>query len=464
MIRALLIDPRQRYGRLLGQWCAELAIACNTVTGQRGLRRLILSEQPKLLFLDRTQLEQLASWRKAGLNCGTVLIQDRRAGAEGREPGADEIDGRLNLPCTLKQFRAVVSRVLARHNQELPNPRTVISLQQKVQELKTLNEIVQAINSSLEPKDILRTIMEKIAFLIRAEGWSVLLLDHDRQELVFEAAAGEAGMKLIGLRLKIGQGVAGWVAAKGESLIVPDVNKDPRFYSGVDKKTKFTTRSILCVPMKRRDTIIGVVEVVNKIGGESFTDDDLELFESLVPHITIALENANMYRRLEESNKIDDLTKLYNNRYCNQFLDELFQRPTGNRTPISLIFLDIDYFKLVDDNFGHLVGSETLKLVGSRIKKVIRDRDVAVRYGGDEYIVILPDTDKRTAGLVAERIRTAIADEPFSTFDRKKFRITVTLGVASYPQDARNRDDLIGKADKAMYEGKMTGRNKVVLT
>jgi diguanylate cyclase (GGDEF)-like protein len=350
-----------------------------------------------------------------------------------------------------------------KRGKETPDVKNVAALQQKIRELKTLSEIVQAINSALEPKVILRIIMEKTADLIKAEGWSVLLLDHEKQELVFEAAAGEAGAKLIGLRLKIGQGVAGWVAQKGESLIVPDVTKDPRFYSGVDKKTKFTTKSILCVPMKRRDQMIGVVEVVNKIDGEPFTYDDLEIFENLVAHITIALENANMYRKLEESNKIDDLTKLYNNRYCNQFLDDLLRQRTMPQSPISMIFLDIDFFKLVDDNYGHLVGSDTLKLVGGRIKKVIRERDIAVRYGGDEYIVILPDTDKATAALIAERIRREVNDEPFVAYGHKKFKISVTLGVATYPFDAKDRDELIGKADKAMYEGKMSGRNKVVL-
>jgi diguanylate cyclase (GGDEF)-like protein len=342
--------------------------------------------------------------------------------------------------------------------------RTVSELQRKIQELKTLNEIVQAINSALEPKVILQIIMEKTADLIKAEGWSVLMLDRDKQELVFEAAAGEAGVKLIGIRIKISQGVAGWVTRTGKSLIVPDVTKDKRFYSGVDKKTKFTTKSILCVPMKRRDEIIGVVEVVNKIDGLPFTYDDLEIFENLVAHITIALENANMYRKLEESNKIDDLTKLYNNRYCNSFLDELLSKQSIPQSHISLIFLDIDFFKLVDDNYGHLVGSDTLKLVGNRIKKVIRERDIAIRYGGDEYIVILPDTDKATAALIAERIRREVNDAPFVAYGRKKFRISVTLGVATYPRDAKDRDELIGKADKAMYEGKMSGRNKVVLS
>jgi diguanylate cyclase (GGDEF)-like protein len=125
--------------------------------------------------------------------------------------------------------------------------------------------------------------------------------------------------------------------------------------------------------------------------------------------------------------------------------------------------MDIDYFKLVDDNFGHLVGSETLRYVGERIRRTVRTCDVVVRYGGDEYIVILPSTDKSTAAVIAERIRKEIKREPFFAFDNKKFSITITSGIATYPDDAKTRDDLIGAADKAMYEGKLSGRDKVVL-
>jgi diguanylate cyclase (GGDEF)-like protein len=271
------------------------------------------------------------------------------------------------------------------------------------------------------------------------------------------------GKKIIGMRLKIGQGVAGWVARYGQSLIVPDVTKDPRFYSGIDKRSKFTTKSVLCVPMHSRNKIIGVVEVVNKIGGEPFTQDDLDIFENLVAHITIALENANMYRKMEEASQIDTLTNLYNSRYCNQFLDNFLLNRKRTRAVISLIFLDIDFFKLVDDNFGHLVGSETLRILGERLKRTVRGGDVVARYGGDEYIVILPNTDKKTAALIAERIRKEINQEPFYAFKNKKFTISVTSGVATYPDDAKSRDELIGKADKAMYEGKLSGRDKVVL-
>ncbi len=371
--------------------------------------------------------------------------------------------GVIRTPVNSTEFKKIMDKAIKRREQYLFNLKTVDSLKRKVKEMETLNEIVRAINSSLKPKEILKIIMEKTADFIKAEGWSILLLDSEKQELVFEAAAGEAGQKLIGIRLKIDQGVAGWVARNGKSLIVEDVSKDQRFYDGVDKKTKFTTKSILCVPMKSRDEIIGVVEVVNKIGGEPFTNDDLEIFENLVQHVTIALINAQIYRKMEETSLTDDLTKLYNTRYCNQILTELIRERLPTRAKISLIFFDVDFFKLVDDNYGHLVGSETLRLIGERVKGVIREKDIAVRYGGDEYIIILPDTDKPTAAIIAERIRKVIEEKPFQAPEDRTFNVTVTLGVATFPEDALSRDDLIGRADKAMYQGKMTGRNKVVI-
>jgi two-component system cell cycle response regulator len=202
---------------------------------------------------------------------------------------------------------------------------------------------------------------------------------------------------------------------------------------------------------------------VNKVGGEPFTRDDLEIFENFVAHITIALENAAMYKRMEEASLIDDLTQLYNTRFCNQYLDGFLDDRKGSKRLISLIFLDIDFFKLVDDNFGHLVGSETLKRVGDRLAKVVRKGDVVIRYGGDEYIVLLPQTDKKTAQVIAERIRKEINSAPFLAFGNKQFSISVTLGVATSPDDATTRDGLIGAADKAMYEGKLSGRDKVIL-
>ena len=462
-MEVIVYDPDRLRVSTLSRNLREIGLGNTAVTSVNELRKTIHRNKYDIMILDETAVAILDQLRKQHDDVPIILVADRDSVMNYERAIFAGIAGMLLRPYRRDFLQKVIDKAIRRRNEIICNRQTVLSLRRKVQVLQTLNEVVQAINSSLKPKEILNTIMEKAADLIKAEGWSVLLIDESTNELVFEAASGKAGKKLLGMRLKIGQGVAGWVARYGKSLIVPDVAKDPRFYSGVDEKTKFRTKSVLCVPMRSRDRIIGVVEVVNKIGSDQFTQDDYEIFENVVAHLTIALEKAQMYRKMEKASQIDDLTQLYNTRYCNQFLDNFLLERKDTKAVISLIFLDIDFFKLVDDNFGHLVGSETLKIVGERMARVLRKNDVIVRYGGDEYIVLLPNTDKRTAAAIAERIRKEISREPFYAFGNKKFNISVTLGVATYPNDAKGRDDLIGKADRAMYDGKMSGRNKVVL-
>ena len=462
-MQALIYDPDRLRLTTLTRNIQDLGLNCVELVTLDDIQKAMKKREFDVLILDGTAIRIIKQLKKLGAGIPIIFIIDRNSKINYEKIILNGVEGLILRPYQIDFLKKTVEKAIKKRSEIILNLKAVMSLKQKIQELQTLNEVVQAINSLLKPKEILRIIMEKTADLIRAEGWSVLLLDNEKQELVFEAVAGEAGQKLLGMRLKIGQGVAGWVAQYGQSLIVPDVTKDQRFYSGADEKTKFITKSILCVPMKIRNKIIGVVEVVNKIGGEPFTQADLEIFENLVAHVTIALENAKMYRKMEEASQIDDLTQLYNTRYCNQFLDNFLMERKGSRGLISLIFLDIDFFKLVDDNYGHLVGGETLRLVGKRLKKVVREGDIVVRYGGDEYIVVLPNTDKKTTAIIAERIRKEISKEPFYAFGNKKFNISITLGVASYPEDAKNRDELIGKADKAMYKGKLSGRDKVVL-
>ncbi|MBE0432115.1 diguanylate cyclase [candidate division WOR-3 bacterium] len=460
---AIVFDPDHLRLTTISRNLRELGMDNLSAVRVSDLRRTVRGKEFDILFLDVAASALLEQFGKQHQDVPVILMAERNAVINYEKAIYAGVTGLLLRPYRSDILKKIVDKAIRQRKEIINGRATVLSLKQKVQLLQTLNEVVQAINSSLLPKEIFNTILTKAADLIKAEGWSVLLLTESGDELVFEAASGKVGKKILGMRLKVGQGVAGWVARYGKSLIIPDVSKDPRFYSGVDQKTKFTTKSVLCVPMKSRDRIIGVVEVVNKIGGETFTQDEFEIFENVVAHLTIALEKAQMYRRMEEASQLDDLTQLYNIRHCNQFLDNFLIERRDTKGVISLIFLDIDFFKLVNDNFGHLVGSETLKLVGERMSRVVRRNDLIVRYGGDEYIVLLPNTDKKTAVTIAERIRIAISRTPFYAFGNKKFSITATSGVATYPDDAKNRDNLIGKADKAMYEGKMSGRNKVVL-
>ncbi len=174
--------------------------------------------------------------------------------------------------------------------------------QRRVQELAFLNEAGRTMTSSLDLEQILTTVMEETARVLKTEAGSVLLLDEESDELVFAAVAGPRSEEVKGLKLPLGQGIAGWVAREGQPLLVPDVKADPRFYSGIDGASGFITRSVLAVPMKVKGKVVGVIEAVNKTGGD-FGQTDVELLSSMAQSAAIAIENARLYEAIEEYSK-----------------------------------------------------------------------------------------------------------------------------------------------------------------
>jgi diguanylate cyclase (GGDEF)-like protein len=288
-------------------------------------------------------------------------------------------------------------------------------------------------------------------------------VDEERKELTFEMALGEKGDDFGDIRLKIGEGIAGWVAKTGKPVIVNDVSRDGRFQRRFDQQTRFQTRSVLCAPLVSRGHIIGVVEIINREAGSRFTRRDLKLLLTLVEPAAIALENAILFQRTEKLAVTDDLTKLYNSRYLNSCLGKEISRASRHRTSLSIIFLDLDGFKSVNDCNGHLCGSRTLYEVGCIIKRSVREEEVVGRYGGDEFVVILPDTDAPGALLVAERIRRALREHEFLRELGLAVRLSASLGVSCFPAHGSTPQDLIQKADQAMYSVKEQGKDAVGL-
>lgn len=336
-------------------------------------------------------------------------------------------------------------------------------LRETSRRLQVLGDIVSTANSSLEPSRVVAVIMSQIQQLIPSEAWSILLVDEDRKELTFEMALGEKGEDFGDIRLKIGEGIAGWVAKTSKPVIVNDVSRDPRFMRRFDEQTQFQTRSVLCAPLVSRGNTIGVVEVMNREARSRFTKRDLKLLLTMVEPAAIALENALLFQRAERLAVTDDLTKLYNSRYLNSYLGKELSRASRHKNSLSLIFLDLDGFKEVNDGHGHLCGSRTLFEVGAIIKRSVREEEVVGRYGGDEFVVILPDTDASGSVLVAERIRQALKCHPFLKELGLDVRITASLGVSCFPEHGSTPQDLIQKADQAMYSVKERGKDAVAL-
>ncbi len=339
----------------------------------------------------------------------------------------------------------------------------IAELKRQVERLSLFHEVGKALFSTLDLQKILQTIMEKISDLLQPDTWSLLMLDEKTQELYFEIAIGSGADKLKDVRLKLGEGVAGWVAQHGEPVLVEDVRNDARFTPKVDELTHTETRSIVCVPIKARGHVLGVVELVNALGRPSFGVEDIPILKSLADYAAIALENARYVQRIHELTITDDCTALYNARHLNFVLDTEIYRSNRYGYEFSVIFIDLDYFKQVNDVHGHLVGSKLLWMIGDLIKGNLRMIDYAFRYGGDEFVVLLPQTSKENALLVVRRVRELLNSRVFFSEERMDIQVTASFGIASFPVDGRTRKELLLKADEAMYLVKNTTRDNIAL-
>ena len=333
-------------------------------------------------------------------------------------------------------------------------------LRRTTERLAILTDIVKTANSILEPRKVIDAIMAKIQQLIPSEAWSMLMVDEARKELTFELALGAKGKDVATFRVKIGEGIAGWVAQTGKPAIVNDTSKDPRFASRFDSETHFKTRSILCAPLISRGRTIGVVQVINRLGGK-FSKTDLDLLLTLMEPCAIAIENAILFQRTEQLTITDDLTKLFNSRYLNLYLSREIKRCKRHGIPLSVIFLDLDGFKGVNDQYGHLAGSRTLTEVGAILGEAVRESDILARYGGDEFVAVLPETPASGALVIAERIRKSIEDHAFLRDQGLEARISASFGIASYPDHGLTPEGLIQKADQAMYRVKERDKNGI---
>lgn len=335
------------------------------------------------------------------------------------------------------------------------------TLERRNRELEVLIEIGKALTSTVNHEDVLNLIMDQASRLLKAQAWSLLLCDDETGDLTFEVAVSPTAERLKGLRLKRGQGIAGWAAQSGKPLLIDDLRREQRFSDRVEMDPTFETRSVLCVPVRSKDHVLGVIELLNGPEENAFTQADLQILATISDYAAIAIENARNFKRISELVITDELTGLYNDRHLHALLEEEIERVRRFGGRLSLIFIDLDYFKKVNDRHGHVVGSRTLNKVGQLIKSNMRKICKPARYGGDEFVIILPNTDKAGAMTAAKRLLAILRSHMFHDDDGKVFKLTASFGVATLPDDAQTKDDLIHLADKAMYRVKETTRDGV---
>jgi diguanylate cyclase (GGDEF)-like protein len=337
---------------------------------------------------------------------------------------------------------------------------TGVGLNRQNLELNIFHDVAKTLTSSLELDSILQTMMEKMAEYFRPDTWSLLMVDEERDELYFAIAVGSASEALKNVRLKVGEGIAGYVAKHGEKVIVPDVMNDPRFAKRIDEMTKWETQSIICVPLRSRLRVLGVIQLVN-VDMNHFGEQESFFLQALCDYAAIAIENARAVERIQELTITDDCTGLYNARHLYKTLETEVYRSARFGYEFTVVFIDLDHFKQVNDTHGHLIGSKLLAEIGYLIKAQLRLIDYAFRYGGDEFVVLLPQTGKDQALVVAKRLRDSLRTSMFCKDEGLNINVRASMGVATYPHDAKTPHDIIRQADEMMYLVKNTSRDNI---
>ena len=335
----------------------------------------------------------------------------------------------------------------------------IIASRGPLDDLLVFHELARSLTSTFDRKSILRTILEYMERFIDAELWALLMVDPKRQELYYASTDGGEDPRLADIRVKIGEGLAGWVAKNGETLIIPEAATDTRLADSA-KGQKFVVRSAIGLPIRGRKGTHGVLEIFNP-NLEMHSEYTIAFLHILVDYAAIAIENAQDIAQVQELTITDDVTGLYNARHLYAVLESELEAARNDTKPLSLVFLDLDRFKLVNDQHGHLIGSELLGNVGRRIRELCRTTDTCFRYGGDEFVILMPGTSREEALRLARSIHTNLAQSVFTLGKHLKLSIGASAGVATYPGDGRSVHTILGAADKRMYEVKSTGRGRV---
>jgi diguanylate cyclase (GGDEF)-like protein len=328
-----------------------------------------------------------------------------------------------------------------------------------LEDLLVFHELARSLTSSFDLDTILRTILEHMERIIDADLWTLLMLENSTRELYYALVAGGEQEALRGLRVKVGEGPAGWVAEQGQTLIVTNTEDDPRTKAGQAARVR-RVKSVIALPLRGRKGTLGVIEIINP-RADQMTDYTIAFLHILADHAAIAIENAHDVTSIQQLTITDDCTGLFNARHLYHVLERELKRSNGQGSPVSLAFLDLDRFKQVNDAHGHLIGSELLAHTGHRLRQLSRPQDLCFRYGGDEFVILMPGTSADAAALQASSLLHALMETRFRLENGVLLGVSASLGLATAPADGATVHAIIGAADSRMYAVKSNGRGSL---
>lgn len=335
------------------------------------------------------------------------------------------------------------------------------ALKERLLELYLLYTTSRTCSAALHPGALFENIVALLKNTLKVEEFSLML--EDRESGLFEMWTGdERVLKAAGdCTFRSGEGIAGRVAASGEAILVHDVSRDERFlhYKGMLPGIG----SFLSVPLKASDgAVFGVINL-HKAEINAFRDQDLSFFQAVANNLAAALERARLYEKARQESIRDELTGIYNRRYFQEYAGREMLKARRHHDSLALVMLDLDHFKLVNDNCGHAVGDQVLTQVAESLRNGIRQSDLVARYGGEEFTIMLPDTDMEDACRLTDKLRKTVAHKLSAASNGDQWQaITFSAGISCFPEDGDTIEELFEAADRRLYLAKNQGRNQVV--
>jgi diguanylate cyclase (GGDEF)-like protein len=315
--------------------------------------------------------------------------------------------------------------------------------------LSVFSSIGTSIVGEKSIRGVLDRVMEHVGSFFGPLNCSLLLVDAAQSELVFARAAGRASEILTGTRIPLGEGIAGWVAQHGTSAIVENPSEDTRWSDRIDVLIGFTTDSIVAVPLRSGEKVFGVIELLNRLDGRPFSAYDMHVLSTIADFAAIGVEKAYYLAEARRVSERDALTGVLNRRGLSRAIDREAARRARYGGDLSVIIADVDHFKSINDAYGHAAGDEVLKAIAKVMSEAIRAADSAARYGGDEFLVLMPATGPEDAEIARTRLEEILAragaahNPPFS----------VSLGV--HTSNEVDFDELFRESDKDLYRRKV---------
>lgn len=323
-------------------------------------------------------------------------------------------------------------------------------LRNREQELALINKLISIITSSLHIQDVYKEFIAGLKDVVNIDWSAVTLVEED--DLQFEALYTEVGSPWQeGEKIKLKNAAIDW---NKKTLLEPDISHECQ-YSMCEELIELGIHSVVYLPFVVKGKVIGNLIIASRMT-DAYDPDHIKLLERLANQISVSVENSRLYATAEQRSRVDELTQLFNRRYFDECLEREIKLRSRYGGFLSVISIDLDRFKDYNDKYGHPYGDKVLTRLGSAIKQAVRSIDFAFRYGGDEFAIILPETDVKDAHIVADRVRVAIDNEMWN----KETGITASLGVATWPNDGVTPNQIVTAADRALYYAKRTGGDR----